>query len=114
MKLKHSGELTDIAFGKAQETKDIRQKIKVKKVLLGKTEHYFVKAQVALFVIENNELNVGDKILISGPTTGNQELVLEKMFVNGTENQSSKTGDKVTFKVPFRVRLSDNLFKIII
>jgi UPF0176 protein len=68
---------------------------------------------VGLFVIEYQELNVGDSILISGPTTGNQELVLEKMFVNGIENSSAKVGDKVTFEVPFRVRLSDKLFKII-
>ena len=66
-----------------------------------------MKAQVGLFVIENQELNIGDKILISGPTTGNQELVLEKMFVNGTENSVAKVGDKITFEVPFRVRLSD-------
>ena len=58
-------------------------------------------------------LNVGDSILISGPTTGNQELFIEKMFVNGTESSSAKVGDKVTFEVPFRVRLSDKLFKII-
>ena len=71
-----------------------------------------MKAQVGLFVIENQELNVGDRILISGPTTGNQELVLEKMLVNGTENTHAKTGDKVTFEVPFRVRLSDRLYKL--
>jgi UPF0176 protein len=97
----------------AEKTKDIRQKIKVKKVLLGKAEHYYVKAQVGLFVIENQELNIGDRLLISGPTTGNQELVLEKMLVNGTENPVAKVGDKVTFEVSFRVRLSDKLFKII-
>ena len=113
LKFKHSGELSDKPLAVAEKTKDIRQKIKVKKVLLGKAEHYYVKAQVGLFVIENQELNVGDKILISGPTTGNQELVLEKMFVNGTESSSAKVGDKVTFEVPFRVRLSDKLFKII-
>ena len=66
-----------------------------------------------MFIIENNELNVGDIILISGPTTGNQELILEKMFVNGKEDSIAKVGDKVTFEVPFRVRLSDKLFKII-
>jgi UPF0176 protein len=76
-------------------------------------QHYYVKAQVGLFIIENNELSLGDKILISGPTTGNQELVLEKMLVNGNENATAKMGDKVTFEVPFRVRLSDKLFKII-
>jgi UPF0176 protein len=112
LKFKHSGELSDIALAKAQETKDIRQKIKVKKSLLGKAEHYFVKAQVALFILEKNEVQLGDKILISGPTTGNQELVLDKMFVNGSENSSAKVGDKITFEVPFRVRLSDKLYKL--
>jgi UPF0176 protein len=112
LKFKHSGELSDTALAKAQETKDIRQKIKVKKSLLGKAEHYFVKAQVALFILEKNEVQLGDKILISGPTTGNQELVLDKMFVNGSENSSAKVGDKITFEVPFRVRLSDKLYKL--
>ena len=72
-----------------------------------------MKAQVGLFTIENKEVKLGDKILISGPTTGNQELVLEKMFVNGREASEAKTGDKITFEVPFRVRLSDKLFKIL-
>ncbi|PRZ26178.1 oxygen-dependent tRNA uridine(34) hydroxylase TrhO [Flavobacterium granuli] len=113
LKFKHSGELTDVALATIPKTKDIRQKIKVKKVLLGKAEHYYVKAQVGLFTIENQELNIGDKILISGPTTGNQELVLEKMFVNGTEATQAKIADKVTFTLPFRVRLSDKLYKIL-
>jgi len=102
-----------VALAVAKKTKDIRQKIKAKKVILGKAEHYFVKAGIGLFIIENNELQLGDKILISGPTTGNQELILEKMFVNGCENSAAKIGDKVTFEVPFRVRLSDKLFKLV-
>ena len=113
LKFKHSGELTDTALATASKPTDIRQKIKVKKVLLGKAEHYYVKAQVGLFIIENQELNSGDKILISGPTTGNQEMVLNKMMVNGTENTMAKIGDKVTFEVPFRIRLSDKLYKIL-
>ena len=88
-------------------------KIKVKKVLLGNVEHYYVKAQVGLFIIENSEFKIGDTLIISGPTTGNQELILEKMLVNGTESSTAKVGDKVTFEVPFRVRKSDKLFKII-
>ena len=51
--------------------------------------------------------------MISGPTTGNQELILDKMFVNGKETETAKVGDKVTFEVPFRVRLSDKLFKVL-
>ncbi|WP_413999809.1 rhodanese-related sulfurtransferase [Flavobacterium sp. W1B] len=113
LKFKLSGELSNVALATASKSTDIRQKIKVKKVLLGKAEHYYVKAQVGLFIIENQELKVGDRILISGPTTGNQELVLEKMFVNGTEANQAKIGDKATFTVPFRIRLSDKLYKIL-
>ena len=86
---------------------------KVKKVLLGKAEHYYVKVGVGLFSIENQEVTIGDKILISGPTTGNQEIIVEKMFVNGSENILAKVGDKVTMPLPFRIRLSDKLYKII-
>ena len=110
---KHSGELPNVALGTAPKTTDIRQKIKVKKVLIGKAEHYYPKPQVGLFIIENKELNLGDKIIIAGPTTGNQELVLDKMFVNGTEGTQAKTGDKVTFTIPFRVRLSDQLYLVL-
>jgi UPF0176 protein len=112
LKFKHSGELSDTVLATASKSNDIRQKIKIKKTRIGKVEHYYVKAQVGLFIIENNELKLGEKILISGPTTGNQELVLDKMMVNGTENTSAKIGDKVTFEVPFRVRLSDRLYKL--
>ncbi|CAA9194480.1 Thiosulfate sulfurtransferase GlpE [Flavobacterium bizetiae] len=113
LKFKHSGELPNTSLATAEKPLDIRQKIKVKKVLLGKAEHYYVKAQVGLFTIENHELNSGDKILISGPTTGNQELILEKMIVNEAEATTAKIGDRVTFEVPFRIRLSDKLYKIV-
>jgi UPF0176 protein len=113
LKFKHSGLLSDESLAVAEKPKPIRERIKRKKVLVAKAEHYYTKAQVGLFVMENQELTIGDTILISGPTTGNEELVLEKMFVNGKESSIAKPGDKLTFVVPFRIRLSDKLFKII-
>ena len=110
---KHSGELSDKPLAKAIEPKDIRQKIKIKKVLIGKAEHYYAKSEIGSFLIENQELKIGDKILISGPTTGEEQMVLEKMFVNGREDSEAKIGDKITFSIPFRVRLSDKLYKIL-
>jgi UPF0176 protein len=109
---KHSGELSDKPLATI-EKKDIRQKIKIKKVLIGKAEHYYVKAGVGLFIIENQDVQVGDKILISGPTTGNEEIVIKEMYVNGSENTIAKVGDKVTMPLPFRIRLSDKLYKIL-
>jgi UPF0176 protein len=63
------------------ETKNIRQKISVKKVLIGKAEHYYSKSKIAQFLIENKELSVGDKVLISGPTTGEQEVTITQIYV---------------------------------
>ncbi len=92
---------------------NIRQKIKTQKVLIGKATHFYTKAQVALFLIENHEVTIGDKIVIKGATTGLEELVLENIFVNGIEQKNAKQGDSITFRVPFRVRKSDKLYKII-
>lgn len=112
LKFKKSGELVDKPLAKAV-TKNIRQKISVKKVLIGKAEHYYPKSKVAQFLIEDGEVSVGDKILISGPTTGEQEMVLNELFANGNACETAKAGDQITFPLPFRVRLSDKLFKIL-
>ncbi|WEK69179.1 MAG: rhodanese-related sulfurtransferase [Candidatus Chryseobacterium colombiense] len=114
LKFKNSGDLSTQTLAKAKpETKDIRQKIKIKKTLIGKAEHYYSKSKIAQFLIENKELSVGDKVLISGPTTGDQEVIITQIFVNGDFSDSAKAGDQITFELPFRVRLSDKLYKIV-
>lgn len=40
-------------------------------------------------------------------------MVLNRIIVNGAETQTAKIGDKVTFEVPFRIRLSDKVYKIL-
>ena len=112
LKFKNSGDLSTQTLAKA-ETKDIRQKIKVKKTLIGKAEHYYSKSKIAQFLIENKDLSVGDKVLISGPTTGDQEVTITQIFVNGDFSDTAKVGDQITFELPFRVRLSDKLYKIL-
>ena len=83
-----------------------------RKVYIGKGQHYFSKAQVGQFLIENQELKTGDTIYIIGPTTGNQKIEVGTMFVNGVENTVAKIGEKVTFVVPFKIRESDKIYKI--
>lgn len=84
-----------------------------KKVYIGKGMHYFPKASVAEFKIEAYDLKKGDKILITGPSTGVQELVVEEMMVNDTLSEKASKGDSLTLKLPFRIRLSDKLYKIV-
>ena len=113
LKFKNSGDsIPNKPLAKA-ETKDIRQKIKIKKELVGKAEHYFTKSKIAQFLIEKNGLSLGDKVLISGPTTGNQEVLITEIFANGNQCETARVGDQITLPLPFRIRLSDKLYKVI-
>lgn len=84
-----------------------------RKVYVGKGVHYFPKAGIAEFKIEAYDIKKGDKILITGPSTGAQEFVIEEMLVNDLASEAAKKGDSCTIKIPFRVRLSDKLYKLV-
>jgi putative protease len=84
-----------------------------KKVYIGKGTHFFPKAKVGEFKIEAYNVNVGDTILITGPTTGAQELVVNELLVNDQKLSEGTKGDMVTIKLPFRIRQSDKLYKIV-
>jgi len=84
-----------------------------KKVYIGKGVHFFPKANIGEFKIEAFDLKIGDKILITGPTTGAKESVIEEMYVNDAEGKSAKKGDNITIKLDFRIRPSDKLYKIV-
>jgi putative protease len=84
-----------------------------KKVYLGKGVHYFQKAQIGEFKIDAYDVAVGDTILITGPTTGAQEMELKEMYVNDAPAQKATKGDEVTMKLDFKIRSSDKLYKIV-
>ena len=85
-----------------------------KKVYIGRGTHYYPKTSIAEFLLEAFDLNVGDKVLIQGPTTGSQEMVVESMMVEDKgDSQKATKSDVVTFKTDFRVRPSDKLYKIV-
>ena len=84
-----------------------------KKVYLGRGAHYFQKAQIGEFKIEAYDVSVGDTILITGPTTGAQEMELKEMYVNEKPAEKATKGDEVTMKLDFRIRKSDKLYKIV-
>ncbi len=84
-----------------------------KKVYVGKGVHYFPKAGIAEFKIEAYDIKKGDKILVTGPSTGAQELEISEMFVNDNLSELAQKGDSCTIKTPFRIRLSDKLYKLV-
>ncbi len=85
-----------------------------KKVYVGKGRHFYPKSNIAEFLIEAYDVTIGDKVLIQGPTTGSQEMILEAMQVDEkpSADKASKS-DVITFKTDFRVRPSDKLYKIV-
>lgn len=84
-----------------------------KKVYIGKGTHYFPKANIGEFKIEAYDIKAGDTVLITGPNTGAQEMTIESMFVNDVASDKATKGDLCTFKIPFRIRMSDKLYKIV-
>ena len=85
-----------------------------KKVYIGTGRHFYPKSNIAEFLIEAYDLSVGDSVLVQGPTTGSQELVIESMMVeNKGQAEKATKSEVVTFKTDFRVRPSDKLYKIV-
>lgn len=84
-----------------------------RKVYVGKGMKYFSKLGVAEFSCEACEFSVGDKMLITGPTTGALYVAVEEIHDDTHAVTTAQKGTRVSFKVPEKVRPSDKLFKII-
>jgi putative protease len=97
------GEWTDSSGSKATQ----------KKVFLGKGMHYFSKAKIGQFKIEAQQLRKGDHILITGPTTGVIETIVESMRVEDQEVDEAARGSEVTFSINDVIRASDKLYKLV-
>ncbi|MBJ6368212.1 peptidase U32 family protein [Snuella sedimenti] len=84
-----------------------------KKVYIGKGVHFFPKANIGEFKIEAYDVAIGDTILITGKTTGAEEIKVAEMLVNDEKKEKGTKGDSVTIPLPFRIRPSDKLYKIV-
>lgn len=83
-----------------------------RKVYIGRGVKYFSKLGVAEFTVDAADFKLGDKLLITGPTTG-------VMYVDATEIRlelepvdKAPKGTHVSIPVPGKIRPSDKLFKL--
>ncbi|MBR4313137.1 MAG: U32 family peptidase [Bacteroidaceae bacterium] len=81
-----------------------------RKIYAGKGIRYFSNIGVAEFLVEAAELHVGDKLLITGHTTGAMYVTLDEARVNLKPVDTVKKGVHVSFKVPDRIRPNDKLY----
>ena len=84
-----------------------------KKVYVGRGVKYFSRLGVAEFVIEAAEINEGDRLCITGPTTGLIYLTADDMRYELQRVSTAQKGWHISIKVPEKVRPSDKLFKLI-
>ena len=83
-----------------------------RKVYVGRGVRYYTKLQVAEFKIEAATLSVGDRILITGPTTGALETEVREIRYDLQPVQTARQGQRVSIPIDRKVRASDKLFKL--
>lgn len=84
-----------------------------RKVYVGRGTKYYSRLGLGEFHIEATELHVGDKFLVTGPTTGALYGVIEEMHDDSNAAVDvARQGSNVSFKVEAKVRPSDKLFRI--
>lgn len=82
-----------------------------RKLYLGKITNYFTKLNVAEIKLENGDLNKGDTILITGPTTGVVEYIIDEIRVDLTNTEKGLKGELCSIKTPDYLRRSDKVYK---
>jgi putative protease len=82
-----------------------------RKVYLGKVTNYFSKPEVAEIKLENGDLEKGDTILITGPTTGLIEFTVGEIRVDLKETTKALKGEFCSIKIPDFLRRSDKVYK---
>lgn len=82
-----------------------------KKVYLGKITNFFAKLNVAEIKLENGDLEKGEKLLITGPTTGVLEYSADEIRVDLKVAEKALKGEFCSVKVPVVLRRSDKVYK---
>ena len=83
-----------------------------RKVYIGKGTKYYSKLGVAEFTVEATTFRVGDKLLITGPTTGVIYVTPQEIHDDDGPVEVAQQGTRVSIAVPAKVRPSDKLFKL--
>jgi U32 family peptidase len=84
-----------------------------KKVYVGKINNYFNKLQVAEIKMETQWLDVGDSILIIGPTTGVFEDVVSEIRVDLQSVKTTIKGENCSIPAKEILRRGDKVYKLV-
>lgn len=83
-----------------------------RKIYVGKGIKYFNNIGVAEFLVEAAEVSVGDKLLITGPTTGAVFMTLDEARVDLKAVDTVHKGEHFSMKME-KMRPNDKLYKLV-
>ncbi|MDR1762133.1 MAG: U32 family peptidase [Bacteroidales bacterium] len=84
-----------------------------RKMRIGKCTNFFSNLGVAEFLMQSDELHVGDEILITGTTTGVLEHTVDEIRVNLQKVERTVKGESFSIKLPGLIRRGDVLYKVV-
>ena len=83
-----------------------------KKVLVGAVTKFYSRLSVGEIAVQANTFKKGDKLLITGPTTGAMYLDATEIHDDNGAIEEAVQGTRVSVPVPGKVRKNDKVFRI--
>ena len=93
--------------------KEYGSSVTERKVYVGRGIKYFSRLGVGEFEIQATTVNKGDHLMVTGPTTGIIYLQADEIRLDLHPVEQAGKGQRVSIKVPAKIRPSDKLFKIV-
>ena len=84
-----------------------------RKEFIGVGTNYFSRIGVGEFIVQTGELNVGDEVVIMGPTTGVLETTVMEIHDDSGSIECAKKGKLFAIPVPEKIRRNDKLYKLV-
>jgi putative protease len=84
-----------------------------KKVLIGRVSNFFARLNVAEIEVQSHHLDIGDEIMIIGPTTGVLEETVKEIRVDLNPADKTVKGEVCSIPVGSLVRRSDKVYKLV-
>ncbi len=94
-------------------SKEYGSQATTRKKYIGKGTNYFKKIKVAEFLLQADNLKVGDEILITGPTTGVHQTIVKEIRLELQSTDEAPKGSTISVPIDVKVRPSDKLYKVI-
>jgi U32 family peptidase len=84
-----------------------------RKIYVGKCTNYFTNIRVAEFLLQTQNLKKGDEIIITGPTTGVVQTIVNEIRFDLEPVDEGIKGQKISIPVDQKIRRSDKLYKVV-